>query len=242
MTVAAKVSVTEITEQVASRFVDQYYECVAIYSPGVPFIPGVTDEALFLSNEVPIGTAGYDRQVISYKVADVGIYADDGVSLATKATVFSHDGGVDSLEFSHVALIKGSGNVLTVGATSSSPTAGVDGTYTNLPTSSSGGGSGLTIDLTIISGGTLPSHYIATVNRPGYGYAPSDVIAVSEADLVSAGAVTAGAGALGLPVSTVTTGDNSLFTVAEPSATVVLTSGNEAVFYWNVKQYNFATA
>lgn len=239
MTVAAKVSVAEITDQVVSRFVDQYYECVAIYSPGVDYIPGLTDDALFLANEVVAGTGGYNRQVISYKIADVGLYADDGVALATKATVFTHDGSGTSLEFSHVALVQGDGNVLTLGAKTSSPTAGVNGTYTNLPTSSSGGGSGLTVNLVIASGGAAPANYTLTINNPGYGYAAADPVFVSEADLISAGAVSSGAGGLAFPVATVTSSTNQVFAVAKPSATVVLTTGNEAVFYWNVKQYNY---
>jgi hypothetical protein len=239
MTVAAKVSVAEITEQVVSRFVDRYYECLAISSPGVDYVPGITDDAIFLANEVTVGTGGYDRQVISYKSADVGLYADDGVALATKATTFAHDGTATSLEFSHVALIQGSGNVLTLGSVASNPTAGVDGTYTNLPTYTGGSGSGLTVDLTITSGGTLAAHYAVTVNRAGYGYAASDTIMVSEADLISAGAVASGAGSLGLSVATTTSSAGAVFAVAKPSATVVLTSGNEAVFYWNVKQYNY---
>ena len=159
MTIAAKVSAAELVAQVTDRYVDQYYEGILLDAPSVTYQPGITVDADFLLNEVSPGLGGYTRQVIKYVSGDVGTYADDGVALATKATIFAHDGSGDVLDFTHAALIKGQGNVQTLGANTGSPTAGVDGTYTNVPLITSGSGIGLTVDLTITNSGAALGDY-----------------------------------------------------------------------------------
>jgi hypothetical protein len=239
MSIAAKISPAELVAQVTDRYVDQYYEGWLINAPGTAYQPGITDDATFLTNEVAAGTGGYQRQVIKYIGTDVGNYADDGIALATKATVFAHDGGGTSLDFSHVALVKGTGNVQTLGAVTAAPSAGVDGTYTNIPVTTGQSGSGLTVDLTITNSGAAPGDYALTIVKPGFGYVAADGLQIAESVLVSLGAVAASAGDLTFSVGTATTGGGALLAVAQTANTVSLTAGNEAAFYWNLKQYGY---
>ena len=241
MTIAAKISSTELTAQVTDRFSGQYLEGRLINATGTSYIPGTTDDATFLGFEVVAGTGGYQRQIIKYEPADILAYSDDGVPLNRKATVFAHDGGGTSIDFSHVALVWSDGNVTALGVVDAAPSAGVDGTYTNIPTTTSGSGVGLTVDLTITNSGAATTDYTLTIVSPGYGYAASDVITIADGVLAGLGAITGGAGSLGTTVSTINTGANAgdLLSVAETASAVVLTGGNEAVFYWDLKQFGF---
>lgn len=242
MSIAAKISPAELVAQVTNRYVDQYYEGWLIDAPGTSYQPGITDDATFLTNEVAAGTGGYQRQVIKYVSGDVGSYADDGIALATKATVFAHDGGGTVLQFSHVALVKGEGNVQTLGAVTGKPTAGVDGTYTNIPVTTAQAGTGLTVDLTVANSGAANGDWTLTIVKPGTGYVATDGLQIAESVLESLGVVTAGAGALTFSVGTATTGGGALLAVAQTENTVSLTAGNEAAFYWNLKQYGYYSA
>lgn len=242
MAIAAKISPTELTAQVTDRFVGKYYEARLIDAAGTAYTPGVTDDATFLGFEVAIGTAGYDRVTIGYVAGDVSAYTDDGVALTTKATVFAHDNGATALEFSHAVLVESTGCV--TGFTSpvgTFPSGGVDGTYTNLPTVTTGSGSGLTVDLTITNAGAAATDWVVSVNDPGYGYAAADDVQINEADLVSVGAVAVSAGNLVTTVDTVYTSATSgnILAVAELESPVSLTLGRESVFYWNLKQFGF---
>jgi len=241
MTIAAKVSSAELTAQVTNRFQDKYLEARLIDATGTSYIPGTTDDATFLGFEVAAGTGGYERQVIKYEAADILAYSDDGVPLNRKATIFAHDGGGTSIDFSHVALVWSTDNALTLGAVSAAPSAGVDGTYTNIPTTSAGSGVGLEVDLTITNSGAAPSDYALTISKPGYGYAAAEVITIADGVLAGLGAITGGAGGLGFTVATVDTNADAggLLSVAETASAVVLTGGNEAVFYWDLKQFGF---
>lgn len=241
MTIAAAVSAAELNAQVTNRFVDQHYEARLINAPGTSYQPGITTDATFLADEVVLGTGGYQRQVIKYVNADVGTYADDGVGLATKATVFAHDGSGTTMDFSHAALVKSTGNITLFGSVTGKPTAGVDGTYEALPLITGGVGVGATADLTIQNSGAANGDFILTINSPGYDYAPADLLQIQEAVLVAAGAVAASAGDLSFTVSTVSAHADAgaLLAVAETAAAVSLTAGNEAAFYWNIKQYGY---
>ena len=242
MTIAAKVSSGELTAQVTNRFSGQYLEARLVNAPGTSYIPGTTDDPTFLGFEVAAGTAGYERQVIKYDPADILAYSDDGVPLNRKATVFAHDGSGTVLNFSHVALVWSTGNALTLGAVSTAPSAGVDGTYTNIPIdTTSGSGEGLTVDLTITNSGATTTDYAVTIVTPGRGYAASDVLTILDGTLAGLGAITGGAGNLAFTVATVNTAANAddLLAVAETTAPVALSSGNEAAFYWDLKQFGF---
>lgn len=241
MAIAAKISPAELTAQVTDRFVGKHYEARLIYAPGTSYIPGVTDDSVFLSNEIAQGTGGYERQIISYELADVSAYSDDGVALATKATIFTQDGSGTEISFSHAALVDGNGNVLTLGANAGVPSAGVNGTYTALPAATGGSGRGLTVNLTITNAGATSSDYVLEVQNAGTGYSDGDSIQVSEAVLVAAGAVSASAGDLTATVGTTYTSSEQLLAVAQTTSTVNLNGGNETVFYWNLKQFGFYT-
>ena len=241
MTIAAKVSSAELTAQVTDRFQDKFLEARLIDATGTSYIPGVTDDPTFLGFEVTPGTGGYIRQVVSYESADILVYSDDGVPLNRKATIFAHDGGGTSIDFSHVALCWSTGNPLTLGAVASAPSAAVDGTYTNIPTTTAGSGTGLTVDLVVSNSGAATTDYALTIKHAGSGYAASDVITIADGVLAGLGVITGGAGGLGFTVATVNTDANAgnLVSVAETSSPVVLTGGNEAVFYWDLKLFGY---
>lgn len=244
MAITAYISSDEVTAQVTNRFVDQYFECRLIDAPGTVYEPGFTDDTSFLAFEVPAGTGGYQRQTFSYTSGDVSTYADDGVGLEQKATIFAQNGGSTAIEFSHAVVVWSSGNVLTLGTVDSAPTAGVDGTYTNIPIDvTSGSGVGLTVDLTISNSGAASTDYAITLARPGYNYAPGDTLGISEGVLAGLGAVAAGAGGLGFTVGTTYAPSNAgkVLCVAATTSPVVLSNGYEAVFYWNLKQFGFFT-
>ncbi len=235
MAIAASISAREIEEQILGRFADKYVEAVLINSPGTTYLPGVTDEAAFLSNEVVLDLGGYHRQPFGYMTADKTPYEEEGVGLATKATIFEHDGSGDVIEFTHVALVWGNGQALTI-----TPGSGlanlIDGTYTNLPTTSAGSGVGATFNLTISSGAVAS----VTVSNPGSNYTVSDVATIIEADLISAGAITAGGGSLPITVNSIfdnSANANEIIAVVRTTSAVNLTNGNQAVFYWNTKLY-----
>jgi len=242
MAITAHISSDEVTAQVTNRFVNQFFEGRLINAPGTVYEPGFTVDASFLGFEVPLGTGGYQRQVISYAPGDVSTYADDGVGLVSKATIFAHDGAGADISFSHAVLVWSGGNVLTLGTLDSAPSAGVNGTYTNIPVDVTDGvGVGMTFDLTITNSGASSSDYALTVARAGYGYVDGDVLGISEGVLAGLGAVSGGAGGLGTTVGTTNTPSNTgqILCVGATTSDVVLTAGNEAVFYWNLKQFGF---
>ena len=58
---------------------------------------------------------------------------------------------------------------------------------------------------------------------------------------MSAGAVTAGAGDLTVSVASISNPSTAgqLVAVAKTTSPVLLTAGNEAAFYWNLKNYGY---
>lgn len=235
MTIASKISSTEIVSQLTDRYVDQYFEVALINSPGTTYEPGTTNDATFMASEVASGTAGYTRQLLKYVSGDIAAYADKGMALARKAAVFQHDASGTTLSFSHIAVVRGDGNLLTVNSPTSTPTNAIDGTYTGLPTATLGSGLDATVDLVVSSSGTV---FTVTVNYAGYGYAVSDTINVLEADLITAGVCGIGDGNLVFTAATVTSGGD-VYSVSKPNNTVNLTDGNQAVMYFDIKHYGF---
>ncbi len=240
MALAAKISATELTDQVSDRFVDKYLEARLINAPGTAYVPGDTVDTVFLGFEVPIGQGGYRRQAISFAAADVLNYTDDGVALNTRATVFAQDGSATSIDFSHVALCWSAGNVMTLSNTTL-PTAGSsnDGTYTNIPIdSTSGSGNSLAVDIEVSNSGAT---WTPTIVGAGNEYADSDTVTILEGTLAGLGIVSAGAGDFVMTVDTVSTNPDAgnILSVAQTTSAVNLNGGNEAVFYWNIKQFGF---
>lgn len=237
MSIQAAVSSDEITKQVSSRFDGAFFEGRLINAPGLVYTPGLTDDSVFLSNEVTLGTGGYERQVIGYLAGDVSAFSDGGVGLTQKATVFSQDNSANSITFTHVALVESTGNVLTTAIPTAEPSPVINGTYEAIPvTSLSGSGAGLKIRLTIVSNVTSIS-----IDNAGYGYAPGDSMQVAESTLVAAGVGNPGCGNLEFLIDTVKTNTETVFSVAQTANQVVLAGGNQAVFYWNIKLFNYSS-
>ena len=243
MSIAAKVSAQELEDQVKSRFVGAFFEGRLINAPGVSYIPGTTDDASFLGFEAPLGEGGYLRQVISYDETAVSSYTDDGIGLSTRATVFAHDGVSGPIEFSHVALVWSSGNVTEIATPTVAPVSGIDGTYNNIPIDSTDGdGQGMTVNLVIINDGLIAEDFGLLVGKAGVGFEDGDTIQISAGTLAGLGAISnEDQGGL---VATVTTAPPSLqagqiMAVAQTSSQVQLTGGNEAAFYWNIKQFGY---
>ncbi len=240
MTIAAKISSTELNTQVTNRFVDNIFEICLINSPGISYTPGTTDDATFLAGEVPYGTGGYERKTFKYVSGDVAGYADDGIGLARKAAIFNHDASANPLTFSHVAMLRGGGNALTLGSVTSKPSAGINGTYTNIPTVTTGLGKSLTVNLTVSNlGATIPD-WVLSINSVGYGYTAGDTINISQAALNQSGATITASANLVFTVATVTTG-GQIVSVAQTESTVNLGNGNQAVFYFDLKQFGYYT-
>lgn len=248
MTIASKVSATEVTNILTDRYVDQYFEARLINLPGYDYDQTVSgSETTLLAGEVILGTGGYQRAILNWSSSEVGAYADGGVALAQKGTAFAHDGGANPISFSHVALVWSTGNVTALNAVTTAPASATTTTqaYTNIPTTTSGSGVGLTVDLEVTNAGAATTDYVVTINSPGYGYTAAETITIPNATLAGLDS-SVGAGDLIFAVNTVytptiaTAGD--LFTAAKTASTVNLTAGNEAAFYWNIKQFGFYTA
>lgn len=239
--VAAKISSAEVLAQVQSRFVDQYYEIALVNSPATNYTPGTTNDATFMTNEVVYNTGGYARQVIGYVSGDVGGYADQGIGLARKAAIFTHDGSGTNMTFSHVVMLRGNGNVLTTSTPTSKPTNGVNGTYTNLPTVASASGKKLLVNVTVTNSGSSLSDWAVTIVNRGYSYVAGETINITQSALTTAGATT-GTGNLVFPIGTVTTGGGQVVGVTKTDSAVTLGAGNQAVFYFDLKQYGYYAA
>ena len=235
MAITAKISAAEIAAQVDQRFVNKYIEGMLVNANGVTYSPGTTVDSTFLSFEVA-SIGGYERQVFVYQGQDQTAYTDDGVGLATKGTIFAHDGSANAIDFTHAVLVWGTGNVAALDAATVDPATGVDGVYTDLPTVTDGAGTGLTVDLTVAN-----NVFVFSPSRFGRNYQTGDSITVLEATMEQAGAISAGDGLAQMLVGTVSSNTEAgqLITVAPVDSQVTLDSGNEAAFYWDFKLFGF---
>ncbi|MBP47149.1 MAG: hypothetical protein CMH53_04355 [Myxococcales bacterium] len=236
MAITAKISAAEISAQVDQRFVNKYVEGILIDANGVTYSPGTTVDSTFLGFEVAEAN-GYERQVLVFQGQDQTAYTDDGVGLATKGTVFTHDGSANAITFTHAALVWGTGNVAALDAATTDPAVGVDGVYTDLPTVTDGSGTGLTVDLTVAN-----NVFVFSPSRFGRNYQTGDSVTILETTMEQAGAVAAGAGLAQMLVGTVSSNTEAgqLITVAPVDTQVTLDAGNEAAFYWDFKLFGFA--
>ena len=236
MAITAKISAAEISAQVDQRFINKYVEGILIDANGVTYSPGTTVDSTFLGFEVA-EAYGYERQVLVFQGQDQTAYTDDGVGLATKGTVFTHDGSANAITFTHAALVWGTGNVAALDAATTDPAVGVDGVYTDLPTVTDGSGTGLTVDLTVAN-----NVFVFSPSRFGRNYQTGDSVTILEATMEQAGAVAAGAGLAQMLVGTVSSNTEAgqLTTVAPVDTQVTLDAGNEAAFYWDFKLFGFA--
>jgi len=251
MTIAAKVSATELTKIIEDRYVGQYFEARLIKAEGFVYDPGVTgSDTDLLDREVAIGRGGYQRAVLNFASGDIGAYADGGVALNQKATVFAHDGvSPDAIEFTHVALVWSEGNVTKLSLPTSAPDSATNtvSDYTNIPVDTdnpNSTGTGMTVDLEVINNGQASTDYIVKLNKPGIGYTAGEIVKITNANLLTLDP-DLGSGDLAFTVDGISNppagSAGKLFTVAKTGTTVSLEAGNEAAFYWNVKQFGFYT-
>ena len=237
MTLAAKISATELTRQVNTAFVEKYFEAALIYAPGVTYNPGLSDDAVFLAGELPVNTGGYLRSTIYYAQTDLRVYADDGVAMAPKAATFSHNGNnSEPLRFTHVAFLRGNGNIIELSTVVSEPSSGtVDGVYEDVPITSAGVGYGATCTLTI-SG----SVHSVSIDEPGYGYTQGQNIVITGQTLQLIGANDGSdPSSVNFTANQVSSGGGSIVSVAAPTNDVLLSNGNQAIFYFNLKQFGY---
>ena len=236
MAITAKISAAEIASQVEQRFVSKYIEAMLIDANGVTYTPGLTVDATFTSFEVA-PTAGYERQVFTYSPGDQTAYTDDGVGLATKGTVFAHDGGATAITFTHAALVWGSGNVIALDSATIDPATGNDGVYTDVPTTTDGAGTGMTVDIVVSN-----NVFAFTPSRFGRNYEVGDTITVLAAAMEAVGAIAAGESLAQMEVLQVSsnTEAGNVVAVAPLASQATLDAGNEAAFFWDFKLFGFA--
>lgn len=236
MAITAKISAAEIAAQVEQRFVNKYLEAILIDANGVTYTPGITVDATFTSFEVPSG-GGYQRQVFVFQAGDQTAYTDDGVGLSTKGTVFAHDGGSTNITFTHAALVWGSGNVAALDSATIDPATGNDGVYTDIPTTTDGAGTGLTVDIVVAN-----NVFAFTPSRFGRNYEAGDSIVVLAGAMEAAGATDAGESLAQMAVLQVSSNTEAgqVVAVAPLDSQATLDSGNEAAFFWDFKLFGFA--
>jgi hypothetical protein len=243
MTISAKVAGTELQDGMNSRFGGAYFEAVLLDAAGVSYNPANDDaqNATFLTTYEVAATGGYSRQVIGWAADSAGAYTDDGVAMDQRNIVFEHDGSGNNIVFTHMALVWGSGNISAGGVATTAPGGALDGTYVNIPTTSSGSGVGATVDIVVSSSGATAGDYAVTINSPGTGYAASETLTIQNADMVSAGMDPGTADPLTFVVPSVYTSTEAgkIFSVAQVDGQVTIANGNSAAFYVNLKEFGF---
>lgn len=246
MAIASSISANELARIVQDQFVDKSFEVALVNANGASYSPETTVDADFMLNEVTDGTGGYTRQVLSWEAGDVAPYSDSGIGLATKVAVFTHDGSVNTINFTHIVLLRGVGNIDTLGASASgAPTTATDvmndGTYLSMPTTTAGNGEGATVDITIINNGaTGITDYTFTLVNRGRNYAATDVLEITPATLIAAGACSVDLGSLLIPITAIRDDGGTIVSATASATPVILGNGNEAVFYFNNKVFGFA--
>ena len=237
--VAAKISSNEVLAQIQNRYIDNYFEIALINSPSTVYTPGTTDDASFMQSELTYGTGGYARQIIGYTNTDIGGYADQGIGLARKAAIFTHNGSTSNLTFSHVVMLRGDGNILSIGSPSSAPSSGTTGTYTNIPATGSISGKNLLVNVIIFNNGATAADWTVSFVNRGYSFAVGETIRISNSSLVTPGATSTGTGDLTFPVTAVSVDGGQVVGVTKTDSIVTLGAGNQAVFYFDLKQYGY---
>ena len=206
MSIAAAINKKELTKSVRFQFVGSAFQVALINSPGTVYSPSTTISSTFLQNEITAGTAGYQRQNILYTDSDVQAYTDEGVPLARKGAVFTHDGGTTTYQFTHVALLRiaqGTGSISGTTLTISNTTYnGFDAGYT-------------------LTGGSIPSGTYISALGTGVGSNGTYVLnqAVTQASTTITGA--------------------EIVSVAALASQAIMSDGNQAVFYYDLKQFGY---
>lgn len=239
MSVAAKITPTELGAQTTARFADSFFVVKLLNSGGLAYTPGLQDPLQYVIDYELAEEFGYHPQVFGYVESDVTNYADRGVGLLQKQVIFQHDGGPTSYSFDQVSLQWASGVVLNAEASDTAVAGGLnDGNYTNVPvTSTSGSGSGLTVTFDVFSSAIVT---FSIVGR-GVGYDVTDTVEISEATLQSIGAHDGTGGPQGVNILDTYNPPNadSVFCIAPTANTVTLAGGNETGIYFNYKNFGY---
>lgn len=250
MAISSSISASELARILQAQYVGQTFEVALVNSGSASYNPETTIDSEFLQFEVSEGVGGYQRQVISFEQTDVAPYSDKGLGLATKVAKFTHDGSAQTINFSHVVLVRGQGNIWGLAEDPSGlPTIVEDnnevmtaGFYRALPTLSTGTGRGATLDIEVFGFGDEPDDYVITLNNRGRGYEAGDSIEVTGATLVAAGAAPIDLGSITILVTEVQEDGGTIVSASATATPVILGNGNEAVFYFNNKIFGFADA
>ena len=239
MSVAAKITPTELGAQTSARFADSYFVVKLLNSGGLSYTPGLQDPLQYVIDYEIEELYGYKPQVFGYTQADVTNYADKGVGLLQKQVIFQHDNSATSYSFDQISVQWAAGVVLAAEA-SNTIVAGslVDGAYTNIPvTSVDGNGRGLSVNIEIFSGAVV---LLEVANR-GIDYDVTDQLEISSNTLQAIGAHDGTGGAQGINVTDTYTPANagSVFCIAPTANTVTLAGGNETGIYFNYKNFGY---
>ena len=152
---------------------------------------------------------GYVRDTISYDATDIDAYTDEGIPLARKAATFTHDDSVNTYQFTHVVLLR----TMEVTASSSG---------TVLTVESVGGEYQLSIGTTFVGTGVPAGTYITAL-----GTGDGSVGTYTLNNTISP--------ALGSDIITA----YEIVSVAPLASQATMSDGNEAVFYFDLKQFGY---
>lgn len=239
MTVAAKITPTELGDQVRERFVGNYFVAKLLNSAGLAYVPGQQDSLQYVIDYELARTSGYAPQIIGYVAGEVTDYADSGVGLAQKQAIFQHDNSGAGYTFDHVSLQWAGGVVNGLEADPArNPGPLVDADYSNLPVgSSTGDGNGLTVNITVFNGAVVS----VTPNTRGYDYIATDVLEITAGTLASVGAHDGSGGSQGLLITDLYLNDKSgqVVLIAPTAQPITLAGGNETAVYFNYKNFGY---
>lgn len=240
MTIAAKITPTELGNQVQSRYIDGYFVAKLLNAGGLAYTPGLQDSLQYVIDyELPVQN-GYAPQIIGYVNGDVTDYADNGVGLKQKQAIFQHDGGTTGYTFDQVSLQWAGGVVLSCAADPlRNPGPLVDADYTNVPVGSqTGDGAGLSVNMTVFNGAIVSM----TPNARGYDYNDTDVIEITASTLASIGAHDGSGGVQGVTITDLylSSRSGSVVLIAPTANPVTLASGNETAVYFNYKNFGYS--
>lgn len=239
MTVAAKITPTELGDQVRERFIGNYFVAKLLNSGGLAYVPGQQDSLQYVIDYELARTAGYTPQIIAYVEGEVTNYADNGVGLAQKQAIFQHDGGTTGYTFDGVSLQWAGGVVTAVEADPArNPGPLVDAEYSNLPVgSNTGDGNGLTVNITVFNGAVVSM----TPNTAGYDYNETDTLEITAGTLASVGAHDGTGGSQGVNITGLYLNDKSgqVVLIAPTQNPITLAGGNETAVYFNYKNFGY---
>jgi hypothetical protein len=239
MTIAAKITPTELGDQVRQRYIGKFFIVKLLSTNGLAYTPGLQDPLQFVIDyEIP-RQAGYLPQIFGYETGEVSDYADQGVGLAQKQVIFQHDNGQTGYTFDQVSVqwADGVGQAVALDP-ARTPGTLEDGTYENLPLSTvTGDGAAGSVGIEVFNGAAVS---ISLTSR-GFGYSAADEVEVSASTLASVGAHDGSGGGLGVIIDSVYTSTNagSVVLIAPTATPVTLASGNESAVYFNYKNFGY---